>query len=369
MQRLKKVILLLLVAMLSTSSMTVSSVAFNEVNLTDITLKSELEGVDGVLPGAANPDGVLNTTALSDSEETDDESSAYFDSLVTYRDVIYKTTEFGQELKLDILMPTNDVYGNRVPVVMFVAGSGWINEINREALVVKGRELSTAELLERGYAFVTIEHRLCNGLNNGFTGNVTDVKDAVRWIRANSNVYGFDPNNIGIEAASAGAHLSLLAAYTADDAFIGDEALSAYSSEVNYIVDINAPMAPLTVDDLDSLTIAQRIEFQAKLSFLFTRTMFLSNLSEEDISVIDSVNVLHRIGERNVPTLVFHGTADTTVDIQNSSTFVGALQNAGIECVYKWVEGAEHGLVGGSDSDLQEVAQMTVDFITDHYQS
>ena len=44
-----------------------------------------------------------------------------------------------------------------------------------------------------------------------------DVARAVRFIRSHAKDYGIDPDRIGIEGASSGGHLSLLAAMGGDD--------------------------------------------------------------------------------------------------------------------------------------------------------
>jgi acetyl esterase/lipase len=60
--------------------------------------------------------------------------------------------------------------------------------------------------------------------------------------KKNAEKYNFDTNNIGLFGASAGAHLSLMAAYTPDNTFIGSPELSSYSAKVNYVIDHYGPV-------------------------------------------------------------------------------------------------------------------------------
>ena len=59
--------------------------------------------------------------------------------------------------------------------------------------------------------------------------------------KKNAEKYHFDPNNIGLFRASAGAHLSLMAAYTPDNTYLGNPELSSYSAKVNYVIDHYGP--------------------------------------------------------------------------------------------------------------------------------
>jgi acetyl esterase/lipase len=45
---------------------------------------------------------------------------------------------------------------------------------------------------------------------------VSEVKQAVLWLKGNSSLYGLDPDRVVLMGGSAGAHLALLSAYTAD---------------------------------------------------------------------------------------------------------------------------------------------------------
>jgi len=48
-------------------------------------------------------------------------------------------------------------------------------------------------------------------------GMVNDVKKAIAWMKENADSYGVNPDRIVVGGGSAGGHLALLAAYTADD--------------------------------------------------------------------------------------------------------------------------------------------------------
>ena len=98
------------------------------------------------------------------------------------------------------------------------------------------------EMLKSGYAVVCIDYRL---VNDSFTvvypEPLADCKDAVKWVRANSQQYGFNPDRIAVMGTSAGGHLALMTAYSPDGIAPGDKALDLYSAKVKCVVDIYGP--------------------------------------------------------------------------------------------------------------------------------
>ena len=63
-----------------------------------------------------------------------------------------------------------------------------------------------ARYAAKGYVCISVNYRL-TGDGGGFPACVHDVKNAVRWFRANSKELGLDPKRIGAYGNSAGAHL------------------------------------------------------------------------------------------------------------------------------------------------------------------
>lgn len=100
-----------------------------------------------------------------------------------------------QRLLLDVYLPHNR---HAVPVILWVHGGGF-------RLGNKESPLYLKEFLQRGYAVVSIDYRICP--EAVFPDQLNDVRNAVRWIRAHADRYGFDVHNIGALGFSAGGHL------------------------------------------------------------------------------------------------------------------------------------------------------------------
>ncbi|HET9746003.1 MAG TPA: alpha/beta hydrolase [Chitinophagaceae bacterium] len=69
-------------------------------------------------------------------------------------------------------------------------------------------------LAAQGHVIMDIAYRLAP--ETDLMGMIHDVKRAILWMKANSNVYGVDPHQIIVGGGSSGGYLALMAAFTAD---------------------------------------------------------------------------------------------------------------------------------------------------------
>lgn len=126
-------------------------------------------------------------------------------------------------LKLDLYRPVNA--DPTLPVIVLVAGGGY-DSVSTEATLVEGVAMAT-----RGLAALAIEYRGPAELK--FPATVHDVKAAVRWAKANAQVYGFNPQAVGVMGGSFGGQLATYVAVTPNiDELEGLGGHENYSSEV-----------------------------------------------------------------------------------------------------------------------------------------
>jgi acetyl esterase/lipase len=69
-------------------------------------------------------------------------------------------------------------------------------------------------LAAQGHVVTDVAYRLAP--ETDLMGMIHDVKRAISWMKANSNVYGVDPHKIILGGGSAGGYLALMAAFTTD---------------------------------------------------------------------------------------------------------------------------------------------------------
>lgn len=122
-------------------------------------------------------------------------------------DVVYGHKD-GLALTLDVFLPESAANGAGV---LFVVSSGWVSEWHAPETMAAWFE----RLLKRGFTVFAVRHGSCPRYS--VTDALTDVRRAMRFIRLHARAYGVDPERIGAASYSAGAHLSLMTALTADD--------------------------------------------------------------------------------------------------------------------------------------------------------
>ena len=117
------------------------------------------------------------------------------------------------------------------PLLVWVHGGAWrfgTNQALRDTILrtPDGEQPNTQALMraafqQAGWAVASINYRYSHQAL--FPGALHDVKEAVRFFRANAHEFGIDPQRIAVAGGSAGGHLSMLVAHTGDSA-TGDSA-------------------------------------------------------------------------------------------------------------------------------------------------
>lgn len=112
------------------------------------------------------------------------------------------------------------------PLLVWVHGGAWrfgTNQALRDIILrTPGGEQPNTQALMRaafqqaGWAVASINYRYSHQAL--FPGALHDVKEAVRFFRANAHEFGIDPQRIAVAGGSAGGHLSMMVAHTGDSA-------------------------------------------------------------------------------------------------------------------------------------------------------
>ena len=149
----------------------------------------------------------------------------------------YPDVQYGclPEQTLDVYLPPEG--DGPFPLIIYVHGGGWTLGSKRECALD-----CIIDALAHGYALVSVDYRLAPTVK--FPEFLFDVKTAVRWARANAAAYHFDPERFALMGDSAGAHLSLMAGFTANCPEYMGEAYgwAGVSEQVQAIVDLYGPV-------------------------------------------------------------------------------------------------------------------------------
>jgi acetyl esterase/lipase len=117
---------------------------------------------------------------------------------------------------------------------IYLHGSAW-------ALLDK--DLGTRPLFKhlaaRGHLIMDVAYRLAH--ETDMMGMVNDVKRAIVWMKENARTYEINPNTIVISGGSAGAHLAMLAAFTANNPQFMPKELAGKDISVCGVVSLYGP--------------------------------------------------------------------------------------------------------------------------------
>ena len=166
------------------------------------------------------------------------------------------------------------------------------------------------------------------------------ITRAVRFIRANAATYGVDPERLGITGASAGGHLSLTLAGSADDgAPLATDPVEKQPSRVAAVVAIFPPT--------DFMNYGGRTAKELLTGVMFApfRPAFglPQNPTDEQIAQLaKDLSPINKVTPKFPPTLLIHGDADPLVPLQQSEIFRDALAKAGVVHELMVVKGGGH---------------------------
>lgn len=238
---------------------------------------------------------------MSDSSQT----VGLGDRVTIEPDVVFGTGG-GRELQCDIYQPpasAGPAPDSGRPCVILVHGGAW-RQGDRSQLRGYGIRLGLA-----GYVGVAIEYRLTP--ESPWPAQIHDVKAAIRWVRASADRLGIDPARIAIEGNSAGAHLALLAAGTANDPdFEGEGGNPGVDASVAAVMAIYPPVL---------FAHGERLAGSVPLAALSDAA---------DVEVARLASPLSFAGPGFPPTLLVHGTTDEVVPAKGTLLFYEALIKA-----------------------------------------
>lgn len=220
-----------------------------------------------------------------------------------YKDIEYKKSN-GKAVTLDIYEAKKKLKGGS-PVILYVHGGSWIYGNSQ---IPELMEPLLNVFRNEGYAIISVNYRLTTN-EIDFYKQVSDVKDAIRWVYKNKDKYDFNTNEIGLVGASAGAHLSLLAAYSGNNEFKDDKALDNYPSKVKWVVDL---FGPTNLNSLNMRIATDQLETAVK-----NRENSLRGKQSIE-NYMKEYSPINYVKPDLPPTLIIHGTNDKMVPYKDS---------------------------------------------------
>lgn len=239
--------------------------------------------------------------------------------------------------KLDLYLP-NDGEGP-FPVILAIHGGGFMEGDKT------GEDIEPMlEGVNRGYAVAAVNYRLSGEAL--FPAAISDVKAAVRYVKANAEAYNLDPDKIAVWGSSAGGHLAALAGTSGDDETLESKnpANLGYTSDVQAVVKWYGQIDFLKIDEqFEEAGVAPEISDRNTIDS--PESKFLGGSLVEKADAAKKANPETYITENDPAFLIQHGSADPNVPAQQSIDFAEKLTNTlGEENVeFNLFEGAVHG--------------------------
>ncbi len=239
-------------------------------------------------------------------------------------DVLYAAIA-GKNLQLDIAWPKTK---GPHPLVVIIHGGGW--SAGKRTLYTK----DTRRLASIGYVAATIDYRLCSNPANQFPAGISDVRCAIRWLRANAATYDIDPKRVVALGASAGGHLAAMVGVEHELALDdGTCPITDQPVNVSAVVDYYGPVDLRAPAKLYGKKMNEAI------------SEFLGTIAEKTPKKATLASPMAHVDASDPPTLILHGEADEWVPIVESRNFEKLLKKAKVP-VYLYEPAGKWGLHG-----------------------
>ena len=243
------------------------------------------------------------------------------------------------ELNIYLCNPEGHSAEDKRPAIVFFFGGGWRSGSPQQFLP------HCRYLADRGMVAAVADYRVAS--RHGVTANecVADAKSAVRWLRANADRLGIDPDRIAAGGGSAGGHLAAATATLPGH----DPDPEGPSPVPNALVLFNPATILAPVDGSPMPSEEERKRFEA--------------LTERLGAPAESMSPYHNLRAGLPPTVLFHGTADTTVAHSTAHDFCLGLRKNKARCDFVSYHDKGHGFFNYGRGEGDEKNKMYEDTV------
>jgi len=264
--------------------------------------------------------------------------------------LVYKTIG-DRQLELDLYLPQQKVT-TELPLLIWVHGGAWMRG-SKDELIERNGVLATS-FLKEGYAIAAVNYRLSGEAT--FPAPVRDVNDAINFIIAGADDYGFKQGEVAVMGRSAGAHLAALIATS------NSHQTDFYLPEVKANYRVAAVVDFFGPSDLVELTgNSGRIDHDAPDS---AQAKMLGSSPRVNVALAKNASPTTYIDNNTPPFIIMHGGNDTIVPASQSHHLTAQLAAQGIEHQLFIKAGARHG---DPVFDSPKYVNKAVSFIKSHF--
>ena len=226
---------------------------------------------------------------------------------------------------LDVYIPKNKK-NEKLPVIVNIHGESilWGNGDKMWG----GDTPFLSYLLDGNYACVKINYRLSS--ESKWPAQLKDCKAAIRWIKGNSERFGFDKNKIAVQGELAGGHLALMLGLTSNEKTMEGD-IGNYLNEDSKINCVVSGFAPSNLEELGGKEVEALLG--GKIDDLLKKA--------QEASPINWVS-----NETQLPIYLYQGNAEKKVPMDQTNLFFNLLKDAKFENIYyqKITNGSQRNL-------------------------
>ncbi len=212
------------------------------------------------------------------------------------------------------------------PLGLWVHGGGWKGGSKQNCFV--------KWLSNFGYTVASINYRLVDIAK--WPAQLHDCKGAIRWLRANAQTYGYNPDCVIAAGASAGGHLVALLGTTGDseelEGNVGGN--REQSSRVQAVVDYYGATDFL----LRSRTQSWKVNKPGSVVY-----NLLGGPANQLVDKAKQASAKFHVTPNDAPLLVFHGGKDTTVLMNQTDAIEEAYKKHNLPVTVYRLKDAGHG--------------------------
>ena len=258
-------------------------------------------------------------------------------------------------------MPKIDRDGNRpkpprdtriFPLIVDVPGSGW-GGAEGYAHVPK-----MVELAKQGFVVACIAYRGTNKDDVRFPAAVQDAKEAIRFLRANAEMYHIDSAHVTLLGDSSGGHTVAMAALT------GDESRFNIGEHLEQNTDVNACVIFYGPNDLLNL-VPDRLKEGKRLrpgegDYPFeAREIFKDDfLADPEKMLSDASPINYISADKKLPAFLFlQGEEDPIIPMEQGLRFCDRIRDCGGRAEFVKIAAGGHGVGCWSPEAMELVAQ------------
>jgi len=238
------------------------------------------------------------------------------ESIIKVDTIVYKKIDTSN-LIMKVVYPPNFSTSETYPAMVFFFGGGW------KRGSIGHFEMQADYFAKRGIICFLADYRVESRQGTTIVECVKDARSAIRYLRKNTDRFSIDGNKIIAAGGSSGGQLAAATATTnGPDESTDDISISPFP---NALVLFNPAI------DLGPGT------------ELFENR----NLGE----IYQSISPLHIINKETPPTILFLGTEDQLIPVEDAKKYKQKIDNIGSRCELFLYEGQEHGFFNFSRSE------------------